>query len=598
MMSPSPTPLAAPGRGVRATPALALALFVVLGFWQSESFMVWSEETMVHSVPAPVVLSATPGEDGTPRREPSCADAHTPLFVLSDGRPRLTLCAAGRSWPVMIAPYFAGYFYWPFTVFAGLHHDNVLLLRKLGLLLGAASILLTYRVVKRLAGPRIAALGALSTAVAPCFVVIHAILVHFETLPWCFLMLALLAFAGCPGLVPTRTPAAPPAGDDGFPIWRLAAGGFMTGCALIANLKTGVLIAPLFFVAHRLRIPVFRPGIRRWLVVMAAALVPLIPLIALAFAPVGGYGDKSSGWQHTLLAHLTQPQRILPNARDLILLWSNVPFYFSPVTGTTAFNHAAAAVATAAACFVVIDAARTLHRREGCALTAGLGACLVAYLVMVTLLYEDFPANFTPLHTIYALSIAVAVARLAERLSRGGAWPWAAVPIAILALGPFAWNVAQSERAFADARIPTNVRTELALVDYLLEHIEPGTVNVTVDSQLLGVVDSLSNGSVRTTQAESYLRACRPYKGNPDAQACLHERWQRLLPFVGAGVIRVIMPESFAAWGSRHIDITPTLERAAAAAGYTLSLERSFPAPHGAPGIVVYRAVPGPSPAR
>jgi hypothetical protein len=78
----------------------------------------------------------------------------------------------------------------------------------------------------------------------------------------------------------------------------------------------------------------------------------------------------------------------------------------------------------------------------------------------------------------------------------------------------------------------------------------------------------------------------------------LHERWQRLLPFVGAGVVRVILPADFAAWGSRHIDITPTLERAAAAAGYTLTLERSFPAPHGAPGIVVYRAVPGPSPAR
>ena len=588
--------LASPARGALALVAASVALCLALCWWQGESVMVWGEETMVHSMPAPVVLGATPDAEGRPRREPSCKEPDAPWLVLSDSRPRLTMCAGGRSWPVMVAPYFAGFFYWPFALFSSLHHDNVLVLRKLGLVFALASILLTYRVVSRFAGRRVAALGALSTAVAPCFILLHSALVHFETLPWIFLMLALLVFSACPGLAPPRRTS--PGEDAGatrageIPTRLLVLGSFLVGCAIIANLKTVILIAPILLVALRLRVPAARIGARRFALMGLTLLVPLIPAIALGFAPSGGYGDKSDGWQRTLLAHILEPQRIVPTTRDLVLLWSNVPVYLHPITGTSRLNYASAALASAALIFVLVDAARTLVRREGCAVTAALGACIVSYAGMVMLLYESFPANFTPLHTVYSLSIAVALARLGERLAPTGERAWRLAPIALAALLPFAWDTVDTIRAVTETRLPTNTRTELAVVAYLVAQAEPSTVHLTVDSQLAGVVDSLSDGRVRTTQAESFLRSCNPYRDNPEAEGCVTGRWKKLLPSLGSGAVRVIMPADFAAWGSRHIDMSLPLQRGADEAGYSLSLERSFPAGQGAPGIVVYRATP------
>lgn len=576
MTAPMASTLPAPASW--AALALALALYVGFAWRQSDAFMVWDEETMVHSVPAPRVLAGQPGPDGRPRLEPSCADARAPAFVLSSGRPRLGVCRGGRLWPLMIAPYFSGLFYWPFGLLAPLHHDNVFALRKFTLVLGALTLALTFLLVRRTAGHRAAALAALATGVSPCFVFTHAILVHFETLPWMWLTAAMLVLAGGASGAPASTR-------------RLAAGGFLVGLAVLANLKTVALVAPLAFVAWRLdgRWRRVRPA--QWAAAAGAAALPLLPMVAVYLMPSHGYGDKSSGWSRSLVSHLLQPQRLVPSARDLLLWWSNVAYYFREFVGQGRLNVASFSLAIAALGFVLVDGARTLWRREGDPVVAACGASIAAYLAMVALLYDSFPANFSPLHTVFGVSLAVAVERACAALDRRTGRPLAALPLALAALVPFAWNTVQTAEASRNFRLRTNPRTERALVAYLRAHPAPGVTVLTVDERMAGVVDSLSNGDLTTTQAGSYFQGCDPHTRNPGAEACLYGRWRALL--ATQGPLRPVIPLDSFSWRSGYVSLAPSLERAARDLGFTFAVERSFDTVGGRPAIALYRVTPG-----
>ncbi len=556
--------------------ALALVAYLGLAWRQSDAFMAWDEETMVHSVAAPRVLAGRPGPDGRPRLEPSCADAHAPTFVLSSGRPRLGVCAAGRLWPLMIAPYFSGVFYWPFGLLAPLHHDNVFVLRKFTLLMGALTLALTFLLVRRLAGRRAAALAAVATAVSPCFVLTHSILVHFETLPWMWLTAAMLVLAG-------RSPSdAPPSSR------RLTLGGFLVGLAVLANLKTVALIAPLALVAWRLDPRWRQLPLRRWITTAAAAALPLLPMVIVYLLPSGDYGDKSQGWSRSLVAHLLQPQRLVPSTRDLLLWWSNVAYYFRDFVASAPLNVAALAVAVGALAFALRDAARTLWRREGDAVTAACGASLASYVAMVALLYESFPVNYTPLHTVFGVTLAVAVDRASQAVARRASRPSLALPLALVALAPFFHNTVQTTEASRGFRLRTNPITERALVAYLRAHPAPGARIVTVDDRMAGVVDSLSDGELTTTQAGGYFRSCDPHTSNPRAQECLYERWRALLSAT-PGPLRVVMPLDVLTWRSGYVSLAPSLQRAARELGREVAVEREFVTAGGLPAVALHR---------
>src|SRR3954469_23527425 len=116
MVEPSHVPPRPPSpRLAQVSLLAALLLFAGLGLWQSRTFMVWSEEMIVHSMPAAQVLQPEPDAAGAPRLEPSCLGPSAPWIVRSASRPTLNLCAGGRAWSILIAPYFSGYFYWPFA---------------------------------------------------------------------------------------------------------------------------------------------------------------------------------------------------------------------------------------------------------------------------------------------------------------------------------------------------------------------------------------------------------------------------------------------------------------------------------------------------
>lgn len=557
-----------------AITALASALFVLLCWRQSEVFMVWDEETMVHSAPAPRVLAGELGRDGRPRLEASCADPTAPRFVLSSGRPRLAVCAAGRRWPLMIAPYFSGVFYWPFGLLAPLHHDDAFALRKLASLLGLASLLLTGRLVARLTNARTGALVALALGVSPTFVFLHAVLVHFETLPWLCLVAALLVL--------TRDGARPPSTR------RLAAGGALLGLSVLANLKTVVLLAPLALVAWRLGPRGwFAPQPKRWAAAGAAGLLPLLPMFVVYALPAQGYGDRSEGWTGTLLRHLAEPQRLVPSARDMILWWSNVGYYFRAFVARAPFNAVALAVASLAAVFALVGATRALRRREGDAVVAACGAWLASYVLMVALLYEEFPANYTPLHAVFGVAVGVFAASAGRWVaSRAGAW--AALPVAVALIAPFGWSAAQTIDAARNFRLRTNVRTERALVAFLRARSSPGFTVLTVDARLAGVVDSISGGAVRTTQAHNYFQRCDPRARNANAQACLDLRWRALLGASGAP-LRAVIPLDATRWGSGQLSLEPSMLRAARALGRAVTLEATFDTAGGHPALALYR---------
>ncbi len=577
----------------RASLLAALLLFAGLGFWQSRTFMVWSEEMIVHSMPAARVVEQEPDAAGLPVLEPSCLGPHAPWIVHSASRPTLNLCAGGRAWSIMIAPYFSGYVYWPFALLAPLHHDDAFALRRLGMLLGAASIVLTWAVIRRLAGDTAAAATALATAVMPCFLLVHATLEHFETLPWIWMIAAALCFLDCPGLAPK----AADRGDD-LPTKRLVLGALFVGLAIASNLKSVVILGG--FVALALRLGASPRGIVRgqWARMGVALVIPLAPMIALSFLPANGYSDKSSGWTHTLADHLFSPRWLVSAVTGLVLLWADVASYFGDFIDAPGLNVVAVAIAIAALIFVLVDTARTLIRGRGCPVTAACGVCLLAFTAMVTLLYDHFPSNFTPLHTVYAASVALGAVRLARAITLKTKAIWIIVPVAAAAVLPFAWSSATMIRSMADIHVHTNADAERALSAYLGERVGEQIPVFTADVMLAGVLDSLSRGALETLRAHEFFNVCQPQKRNPKAPACVEDRWRRLLPFVVKTGARFVAPTDWSTWGSGHISYVPGLEQAAQELGYRVTLERTFATRRGLAVLSLYRIDAGAPPSR
>ena len=574
-MAYSPPSMLSPAR---ACLVLALLLFVALGFWQSRTFMVWSEEMIVHAQPAAPVLQRALDSQGQPQLEPSCLGPDAPWLVHSSSRPTLNLCARGRAWPLMIAPYFSGYLYWPFALLAPLHHDDPFTLRLLGMILGLLSIGATWVVVRRLAGDTAAAFTALASAVMPCFLLVHATLEHFETLPWIWLMAALISLLGVTGLSPKAAAAE-------LPTRRLVLAALFVGLALATNLKTLVLLAALGALALRLGVQVRRITRGQWARMVVTLVIPLSPMIALSFAPSNGYGDKSSGWTHTLAEHLFSPRWLVSSARALVLLWADVASYFADFIEPPTLQVFAVAVAVASLGFVLIDTARTLLRGHGCPVTAGAGVILLAFTVMVALLYESFPSNFTPLHTVFGVSVGVAAARLVQASRRA----WVALPVGAAAIVPFAVSSVAMISSMADIKVHTNADAEQGLWHYLEAHGAGETPVVTADVMLAGVLDALSHGRVVTLRAHEFFSECRPMARNLEAPACLEQRWRLFLPYAVKSSARFVAPADWSRWGSGHLSYVPSLEKVAAALGYRVTLEQTFSTRLGVPALSLYR---------
>lgn len=561
----------------RALLVVALAVFLALGAAMTRAMMVFSEELIMLPTNVGRVTASSPGPDGRLRFEVGCRPGDLRV-VLSGERPTLSLCVGARRFPIMAAPHFSGLFLWPIELFRFAHGDDPFAQRAMLLSLGALSIALTHRLVARLRGSRLAALSALGMAVSSCFVCLTSIVQNFETLPWVWLMAAgLLA-------VDAREPL------DARGARRMVAAAACVGLSLLANVKAIFLLGPMALVAWRLgaRVDALPTSLRRKMLV--AAMVPLAPVLApLAIDPSMRWSQgRGSNWRADLASNLARPEKVLEAARDLALEWGDFGRYLTRGAVDPLPTIAAACVCA----FVLVDTARTLRRGRGCPVTAACGVALATYLAVVTLLYAEFPANYTPLHAVFGVAVGCAVDRLDGWLRpRAPALVRAAVAVAALAV--FALGTARSQGAMAEVAFVTNSHAERALVRHLVDHPEPDGVTVTVNLLSGGVLDAISRARVRTVQAHPWLGACEHRARGADASPCFHDRWTSLLTGLsGHGPVRVVMPASLAFVGRPPRVLAAQraqLDLAARELGMSVRVERVFTTPAGVPAAVLLR---------
>jgi hypothetical protein len=183
----------------------------------------------------------------------------------------------------------------------------------------------------------------------------------------------------------------------------------------------------------------------------------------------------------------------------------------------------------------------------------------------------------------------MAAARLGGAIAERTKARWPAVAIAAVAVLPFASSAVGMIRGMADIRVHTNADAERALTAYLIERQAEHVPVITGDLIGAGVLDSLSDGAVRTLRAHEFFSACQPMARNPEAPACLRQRWRTLLPFAVKTSARFVAPTDWSRWGSGHIGFVPSLVQAAADLGYRVTRERSFATRRGLDALDLYR---------
>ncbi len=562
----------------------ALALFLALAGWYGEVAGVWHEETSIYPNRGYHIL-APPGEQALPRLEPSCADPDAPRLIRSQQRPILSLCAGGRGYPVMVDSYLAGWLYWPADLLRPLHGDDIFALRKLGLLLGALSLVLTFLLVRRLADARLAGAAALVTAASSCFAYAHGVLIHYEFTPWPLLVGALLALTRVAPLAP-GAPAGP------LP-WRwLLLAALLAGASVAANIKTAFLIAPLALVSLWLGVRWRRLRPAHWLAMAAVAAVPLLPTAAFAlFDPGAAFAHQVSGRVDILGAFTLERLARLP--MNLAIYWTDMGAYTEHLTGTPSpVNWLTALLAWASVLYAASALARARAGDARTRLAAAAGAALLVYFAVVLLLYDQYPeANYAPLHSIFGLAMAATLLALARRLAAlaPALSPAAAPALVALTAAVLAYNCVRRGAPSDTMPMGINAAAQRALDAWLDQHPTPAPPLLTTTYNLAGVVEAMGPPPARVVQANRFLMNC-PTDPPADADACLTRRWRDLLAASDPGPLHVLAPRKASPIDDPLTDqVAPALRAAAAALGRRVSEARAFTTGLGVPVLVVYR---------
>lgn len=605
-----PDPRDLPPRVARALLGLALLLFGGLGSWQAATFPILSEELVMHPLPARAVLAAPPGPSLGVVTQPTCADPDAPRILVGAQRPFVSLCLDGRAYPILVAPYFAGYPYWPTELLRPWHGDDPLRLRQITLVIGLLSLLLTWRLAARVAGTRLATMGVLATAVSPLFVTVHASLAHHETLPWLMLVAGLLAFTGCRGLAPARTEAGAGKGsgsgggqgdEEGrIPTGRLALGGLALGLAVAANVKTAFLVPPFALLALRLGVRWRRVRPLQWAAVLAAGAVPLLPFLwILALDPGTSLTQGRMAASGAILDHLADPAWLAARLRDVVVTVSSVRELLR-ADGVARLDVPGALLALGLLAFALARTVRTLVRPRGEVVTAAVGLYGLALGALGVLLYKEPPYNFSPLHVGYGFVAGAAIVRLAALLPRQVHRGAGLAAVAVAVMAPLAATTIRTATAWADLDLPINVVAEQEAAAHLQATAPDGPV-YTREMMLGGVVDALTGGKVATVQAHPYFTSCVEAGRVPGvAEQCMESHWRALLRArFWEGPVHVLLPTDVQAFGRPFPGVESTMEqdalaRAARGLGRDLQLVRTFATPSGTPVLVHYRVSPSP----
>jgi hypothetical protein len=538
-----------------ADPALlvACALFLAIGWWGAGRLPVAHEEIATFPERAARVLVGSPG--GLVM-EPSCADPAAPAFVRSEARPRLALCAGGLTLPVVIMPYSAGVPYWHALATWPLHRGNAFWMRRWDLLAGVLSLWLVHRLVGRFATATAASAAVLLVAISSPFVVLHSMLLQYESTPWILTVGAILLLVGR-------------AGDGAPSSRRLAIAAVLWGLAIVANVKAAFYAGPVLLVA-------WRAGALRLLgrrAIWAALLVALTAgLLVLANALHGGRGlEMQLSSRIGFLARGTTASDVWDEVLNMLRFATDTGTYATarwqpiPVAGI-----AAAAIGAAGALYAIGSSVRLLAGRRANALAAVSGLLLVMYVAISLKLYGQRPAaNYAPVYAIFGISVALAMASAAARLARR-----IGLAVTVACMIPLACNTVVRLAGAEDLPLSVNTRAEREIAAYLADHPRPGETIYTSTYNLAGVLDSLGGGAIATVRLDRALK-CRQPGG--DAAGCLGQQWREILTTPGVLPARIVLPsvETLADDPDAML-LAPTLREAAREVGVDVTVERDF----------------------
>ncbi|HEY3496640.1 MAG TPA: hypothetical protein VGK73_18200 [Polyangiaceae bacterium] len=507
----------------------ALGLFFVLGYRTAGGTPSWSEEVSVLPARAYPVFEASPGNPELPVELPSCASDPPPRSVVSGVRPVWSTCARGWKLPVMVTPYFSGVPYWPFLLLEPLHGGDAFLQRKFGLALGALGLVLVFLLARRAAGTGAAVSSVLVLACAPSFVLAHSLTMFYETLPWHALVVAALA------LDRWRAPGA-----SRRAAW-LALAGAAFACALLANVKTLFLLAPLVALVPRVRHALPELGWRRWAAVGALGLAGFLPMLAFArLDAAAGLQGQASMRQQAFFANLSF-EKIGLELLNLVLFGADTGAYGDQILkyAVPLFWPALVIMALGIG-FCLVQSFAFVLRARGNVLAAALGLMFFGYVLVAALLYTQYPsANYGPLSACFGLAVGLALAELGRR--SGALVQAGATLIAMLVLG---WNCVRRgdpELTFVGS---TNANAERDLASYLRDNAgAPGTV-VSATYNLTGVFASLGRGRVLPSELLPFFyRLCPPKPGSVTRE-CVARAWGQVLD-AGSAIpppLRAIVP--------------------------------------------------------
>jgi hypothetical protein len=591
--------------------ASGAVLYLLLGLRLADRLPTWSEEVSLlpnhgyrvlpdevpalgeAQLPAHDRPSLSPSAHGqTLPISPWCGDPSGPStrWILSSARPVLTLCVAGRSLPVLTMPYASGVFAWPMWLALPLHHDDVFVERKIGLVRGLLALALLFVMVRRLDGRdggMTAGLACLLAGASAPFVYPHVLLFPYETLPWTLVASAFWVWSGSrPG---TAEGAARPS-------WRrLLGGALLAGLALLANVKAVFLLAALLLLAVRRGVslrrtvgPMRASAFARWAALLGVAVAACSPIWLFGLLDPSEGLSHQFGWRLQTLAHKLRPDAIASELVNLCTFGSDLGFYFEQVAGRpgTHFRLGLVAVALPLAYAAVAGAAHLARRPVGSDLAAACGVVLAAYFCVSLLFYDQIPAaNYSPLHCVFGATYAAfcvdagaALARLSRRLkvtiSEGRARALLVVPLLVILLGA-------TLRRGDPVRTMTsslNAQAERDAARYLLDHPEAHGELMTTSYNLAGVVDALGQERIHPVQAHLLLARCSGGRDIP-MPSCLEDRLRWILDHESVLPLRLLVPAVVTAVdypADVHRALPDALEAAASKAGLDVSIEARF----------------------
>jgi hypothetical protein len=573
-------------RGAWSRPGFIAAVlaFLAQGAWLAWSAPCWHEEVSAQVEPAPRLVIERP--DGSVAMEPSCADPDAPWLVRSAGRPMLSLCIRGLALPIMTMAYASGISAWPFALLWPLHHGNPFILRMLCLILGVWALFLVHRIAARMEDEPTGDLSALVLAASTQFTTNYSVLFQYEVFPMLWLGTAalLLLRAGDGGRAPEAR--------------RVVAAqvGLLIGLALISNLKTILLLAPVAVVIARASTQSRGLPRREWAAAPLCAALPLALLVwASATDPRHGVARQVSIRLHTLLSHL-QPVRFARELGNVLVYWSDLRYYGDLIVGRRPqVNWPGAAVAALALGYGVWLLVRFLVARQGSWLAAVATGEIVLFIAVSVLLYEQQPAaNYWPIHACFGWVTGIALRRAMRYVSSSVV---TAGIVGALGVGAFGW--ASLARLAMPPRmpVPINAFAERAVANHLRTTVRAGNgLLVTTVYNHAGLLDALGLAAFRPASLHAFFNRCErdtEAAPAPAANPCLVDHWGRLLDRRQNLPLRAVIPARASIIDERWSpSLEPSLRAASAARGFGVVVEATFDAPSGPQVIRLLRVDP------